>query len=55
MANRYVLMTVLFAGVSFLAGVGSKFDIRGVALTALVVAALVFVGTSFVLLSTAIR
>ena len=54
-ADRYVLMTVLFAGVSFLAGVGSKFDVRGVALTALGLAALVCIGTSIVLFGTPVR
>jgi hypothetical protein len=54
-ADRYVLMTVLFAGVSFLAGVGSKFDVRRIALTALAVSAIVCVSALVVLFDTPTR
>ena len=33
--DRYILMTVLFASVSFLAGVGSKFEVRTIIMIAL--------------------
>ncbi|MBV8172046.1 MAG: hypothetical protein JO219_08960 [Candidatus Eremiobacteraeota bacterium] len=39
--NRYVLLTVLFASVSFLAGVGSKFDARRIVMAALLVGSIV--------------
>jgi hypothetical protein len=45
-SDRYILMTVLFASVSFLAGVGSKFDQRAVALAALILGAIVAVGAA---------
>jgi hypothetical protein len=49
-SDRYILMTVLFASVSFLAGVGSKFDHRGVVLTALGLGVAVVVGAAVFLI-----
>jgi len=49
--NRYVLLTVLFASVSFLAGVGSKFESRRIVLTALVLGSIVLV-TAIAVLAT---
>jgi len=39
--NRYILLTVLFASVSFLAGVGSKFESRRIVLASLVLGSIV--------------
>ncbi len=47
-SDKYVLLTVLFAGVSFLAGVGSKFESRSVVLGALALGAIVG-GVSFLI------
>jgi hypothetical protein len=49
-SDRYVLLTVLFAAVSFLAGVGSKFLIPSVKIAALVLAGLVWIVTLIVLI-----
>ena len=54
-ANRYVLMTVLFASVSFLAGVGSKFDTRAMAITTMVLGSVVLVVTGAVLITHPVR
>jgi hypothetical protein len=49
--NRYILLTVLFASVSFLAGVGSKFEARKIVLAALVLGSIVLV-TAIAVLAT---
>lgn len=54
-SDKYVLMTVLFAAVSFLAGVGSKFDIRSVVLAALTLGAIVWIVAFIVMLGYPIR
>ncbi len=54
-SDHYVLLTVLFAGVSFLAGVGSKFDVRGVVISALTLGAAVWIVAFIVMLSYPIR
>jgi hypothetical protein len=47
--NRYILLTVLFASVSFLAGVGSKFESRNTVLTSLVLGSIVLLAAIAVL------
>jgi hypothetical protein len=54
-SDRYILMTVLFASVSFLAGVGSKFEHRGVALAALALGTTVAIGAAIFLIGYPIR
>jgi hypothetical protein len=54
-ANRYVLMTVLFASVSFLAGVGSKFDVRKIAMAALLLGSVVLLVAGVVLIGYPVR
>jgi hypothetical protein len=49
-SDRYILMTVLFAAVSFLAGVGSKFEGRSLVLVSLALGLLIFVGASAVVI-----
>ncbi len=53
--DRYILMTVLFASVSFLAGVGSKFDVRGMVVAALALGSIVLVVAGAVLTTYPIR
>jgi hypothetical protein len=47
--NRYILLTVLFASVSFLAGVGSKFESRRIVLGSLVLGSIVLLAAIGVL------
>jgi hypothetical protein len=47
--DRYILMTVLFASVSFLAGVGSKFDSRSMVMVSLVLGSVVLLVAGAVL------
>jgi hypothetical protein len=54
-SDKYILMTVLFASVSFLAGVGSKFDQLAVELAALVLGSIVATVAAIVLLGYPIR
>ncbi|MBV8671334.1 MAG: hypothetical protein JO098_06145 [Candidatus Eremiobacteraeota bacterium] len=54
-ADRYVLMTVLFASVSFLAGVGSKFELRSVAAIAMLLGSLVLLVAGAILIAYPIR
>jgi hypothetical protein len=54
-ADQYVLMTVLFASVSFLAGVGSKFDVRSIAIAALLLGSVVLAVAGSILTGYPIR
>jgi len=47
--DRYILMTVLFASVSFLAGVGSKFDSRSMVIVSLLLGSVVLLVAGVVL------